>query len=382
VEKNFYLEKILELKNNFSVKIISGVRGVGKTFLLKTFAEKLRADGVDENEIIFIDCAANDRPKNFQQLYNFVMAKTSESEKFFLLIDDIDCVYECEKAINAIFVGAPAEIYVTCSSATLAGKISALLPKNCDVLKIYPPSFSEHAKKFPPENLSDTLKNYLRCGSLIDTLGAGEKFIPAILRGAAHEIIFEIVEKNSLQNAKLFRRLMMIFAQNVGKQINPHQLLKILAYNGCSTNSNSIQVYSEIGAQLFIKLPRLDVRTGKIMPVGGKFYCVDNGIIVGLAEVDEKFLAENAVCVELWRRGYNVSYGQAGMMTITFVAKRGDEKIFIKVLPPNGSISVRRGTRSLRSLPAGTKKILITAKPAKNLGDIENITLQDFLSGK
>ncbi len=380
--KNFYLEKILELKNNFSVKIISGVRGVGKTFLLKTFAEKLRADGVNDGEIIFIDCSTNDRPKNFQQLYNLVMAKIPESEKFFLLIDDIDRVDECEKTINAIFVGTPAEIYVTCSSATLVGKISALLSKNCDVLKIYPPSFSEHAKKFSPKNLSNALQNYLRCGSLIDTVGAGEKFIPAILRGAAHELIFDIVEKNSLQNARLFRQLMINFAQNVGKQINPHQLLKILTDGGCSTNSNSIQVYSEIGAQLFIKLPRLDVRRGKIMPVGGKFYCIDNGIIAGLAEVDEKFLVENAVCVELWRRGYNVSYGQAGMMTITFVAQRGDEKIFINVLPLDKSISIRKGTRSLRSLPADTKKILITAKPVKKLGDIENITLRDFLSGK
>ena len=118
MEQNFYLSKLLKLKDNFSVKIISGVRGVGKTTLLKAFAEELRAEGVVEEEIIFVDCASDERLKNFQTLYGFVEAKTAELEKFFLLADEIDCVAESEKALNALFVGTPAEIYVTASSAT------------------------------------------------------------------------------------------------------------------------------------------------------------------------------------------------------------------------------------------------------------------------
>ncbi|MBR0103644.1 MAG: AAA family ATPase, partial [Selenomonadaceae bacterium] len=134
--ENFYPERLLELKNNFSVKIISGVRGVGKTTLLEDFTERLRSEDVTAEEIIFVDCAADERLRDFQTLYDFVAARTAELEKFFLLLDNIDCVAECEKAINALFVGMPAEIYVTCSSEQLAEKISVLLPDNCDVLKM------------------------------------------------------------------------------------------------------------------------------------------------------------------------------------------------------------------------------------------------------
>ena len=370
MEQNFYLKKLLELKNNFSVKIISGVRGVGKTTLLKSFAEKLRSEGVAEDEIIFIDCAAEKRIRNFQTFYESVETRTFELEKFFLLVDDIDYVAECEKAINALFVGAPAEIYVTASSEMLAEKISALLPENCDVLKIYPLSFAECAGKISSE---DILENYLHFGGLSESLGADEKFLPKLLRGMTYEIMFDLIEKNSLQRAEIFRLLMKKFAQNVGKTISLNKLLSEL---DCSINT--FRNYLSCGSVLFKRIPRLDIKAEKFLTFGEKFYCVDNGILCALAEVDETILIENAVYVELLRRGFKVSNGKFGMMNISFVAERGGEKIFIQVLPTSG-VSVRRATRPLRALPDNAKKFLITLKREKNFGDIKNITLRDFL---
>ena len=369
LEQNFYLNKLLALKNNFSVKIISGVRGVGKSTLLKTFAENLRSENVAEKEIIFIDCAA-ELFENFQSFYEFVEARTIDLEKFFLLVDEIDRVVEGEKAINALFVGAPAEIYVTISSDNFAEKISALLPENCDVLKIYPPSFAEY-EKFSPEE--DALKNYLHFGGLPCTFGANEKFLPTILRGATYEIMFDLLEKNSLQRAELFRRLMETLAQNVGK---PVSLNKIFEQLDCTTLT--FRNYLSCGASLFKRIPRFDIKTGKFLNGAEKFYCVDNGLLCALAEVDETILMENAVYVELLRRGYSVSSGKFGAMDVTFVATCGEEKIFIQVLPTSG-VSVRRSTRPLRAMP-DAEKILITSKPEKNIGDVKNITLKDFLA--
>ena len=194
MEQNFYSDKLLGLKENFSAKVISGVRGVGKSTLLKNFAETLRAQG---EEIIFIDCEENPQLKNFQQLYEFVDGKTQELEKFFLLIDEIDLVDEWEKAINALFVGTPAEIYVTGSSETLAENISVLLPENCDVLKMYPLSFAEFEKISPAE----ALERYLQFGGMPAALDG------ANLRGLAYEILFDLVEKNCLSDASLLRTL-------------------------------------------------------------------------------------------------------------------------------------------------------------------------------
>ena len=372
MEQNFYSEKLLELKNNFSVKIISGVCGVGKTTLLKNFAENLRAEGVAEEEIIFIDCAAQERFRNFQTFYEFVEGRTIDLEKFFLLVDDIDYVAECEKAINALFVGAPAEIYITCSGDTLVEKISALLPDNCDVLKIYPLSFADYAKTFPSK---DALQNYLHFGGLPETLGAGKNILPKFLRGISYEIMFELIEKNSLQRADILRLLIKSLAQNAGKPINLNQLIERL---DCAPLT--FRNYLSCVAGLFNRIPRLDIKSGNFLIGGEKIYCVDNGILSALAEVDETTLMENAVYVELLRRGFKVSSGKFGAMNISFVAARDDKKIFIQILPTSG-VSVRKSTRPLRALPEDAEKILITLKREKNFGNIKNIVLRDFLSG-
>ena len=376
MEENFYLEKLLKLKNNFSVKIISGVRGVGKTTLLKNFAEKLRAEGVAEDEIIFVDCATEERPKNFQTFYEFVAAQTFEREKFFLLVDDFDRVAEGEKAINALFAGAPAEIYVTVSTEAFVEKISALLPENCDVLKIYPPAFSEYVKFSSAE---DSLENYLHFGGLPATLGADEKILPTLLRGLTYEIMFDLLEKNSLQRAELFRLLLEALAQDAGKLTSMTRLANRLI--NFSSSIYTFKNYLSCGASLFQKIPRFDIKAGKFLTnCAQKFYCVDNGILSALAQkVDKTILMENAVCVELWRRDYLVSSGEFGAMNVTFVAERDGKKIFIQVLPTSG-VSVRKATRPLRALPADAEKFLITLKREKTFGDVPAITLREFLS--
>lgn len=362
------MEKLYELKSNFSVKIITGVRGVGKSALLKTFAERLKSEGVAAEEIILIDCEENSRLKNFQQLYESVAERTSELEKFFLLIDEIDRVDECEKTINALFVSAPAEIYLTGSSEMLAEKIAALLPQNCDVIKMYPASFAECVENSSTEG--DVLQRYLKFGGLPVTFGADENILPKLLRGVAYEILYETAEKNSLSDLGYLRRLTKFLACNAGKTF----MVKSIAENNPPKVRNYLNVLTTAG--LFIKIPRFDIKADEFIKGGEKFYCVDTGILAALAEVDDITLMENAVCNELLRRGFSVSSGKFGAMNINFVATRGDKKIFIQVLPPG--VSVRKCTRPLRALPEDAEKLLISLTPVKSFGGIKIITLRDF----
>lgn len=365
MEQNFYLDKLHALKENFSVKIISGLRGVGKSTLLKNFAASLEGE-----EILFIDCEENPQLKTFQQLYEFVDAKTAALDKFYLLIDEIDRVAEWEKAINALFVGAPAEIYVTGSSYTLAEKISELLPQNCDVLKMYPLSFAEYKKISP----ASTLEDYLHSGAMPAAFHADKN----ILRGLTYEILFEMVEKNPLSDITLFRTVTKFLARNAGNSISVNNFIKALGGYNFYKTKNLMACILDSG--LFQKIPRFDVKNGAFLKGNEKFYCADNGLLYGLAQVDEKIFMENAVCNELLRRGFKVSIGRFGTMTINFMATKDDRKIFIQVFPPDKSVSVRRSTRPLRALPDDCEKILISKTPVKTLGDVRNMTLEDFLS--
>ncbi|MBR0061470.1 MAG: ATP-binding protein [Selenomonadaceae bacterium] len=370
MEQNFYSDKLLELKENFSVKVISGVRGVGKSSLLKNFAETLRAQG---EEIIFIDCEENPRLKNFQRLYEFVDGKTQELEKFFLLIDEIDRVDEWEKAINALFVGTPAEIYVTGSSETLAENISVLLPENCDVLKMHPLPFAEVEKIYS----SAALERYLHFGGMPAALDADKIILPRLLRGLVYEILFDLAEKNFLSDASLLRMLTKFLARNVGGAITVSEYLKSIDENNLRKVRNYLGVIFDLG--LFKKIPRFDVKASNFLTGNEKIYCVDNGILNALAQVNDLILMENAVCIELLRRGFSVSVGKFGAMTINFVAERGGEKLFIQVLPPDNSVTPRRITRPLRALPEDAEKLLISLKPVKTFGGVKNLTLRDFL---
>ncbi len=379
-----HLEKLLRLKNNFSVKIITGARGTGKTTLLKNFVDTLRSEGVDEREIILIDCAADEQLKNFNRLYELVDEKSLELDKFFLLIDNADCVVGCEKTINALFVGAPAEIYLTASSDCLAEKISALLPNNCDVLKIYPPSLADYAKNFPAEDSAKLLQDYLNCGSSPVTIGASENFMPTILRGLAYEIMFDAMAKNSLQKADLLRMLMRLVAKNVGKPVTLNQLATKLNDFNFSPNVYVLKNYLHSASEFFVKIPCLDLKTGNFLRGIEKIYFVDNGLLRALRnfdDLDETTLIENAVCIELLRRGYRVSFGRFGTMNVKFVGERDGKKIFVQILPAAGNISARRITRPLRALTDDAEKILISTHSEKISDGITNLTPQNFLAG-
>ncbi len=169
---------------------------------------------------------------------------------------------------------------------------------------------------------------------------------------------------------------MTAFAQNVGKPLSLNHMLEILGDAGYSHSNKN---YFHLCAALFRRIPRFDIRKEEFLPGADKFYCIDNGILHTLAAVDEDTLAENAICIELLRRGYSVYSGKLGKMSVTFMAVRGREKVFVQVLATSG-LSVRRSTRPLRELTAESKKFLIISKPEKIFDGVTNITLRDFLS--
>lgn len=373
LEQNFYLEKLSELEENFSVKIISGVRGSGKTTLLKNFAKKLLAQGVAHDEIIFVECADNPRLKNFQHLYEFVSDMIAHLDRFYLLADDIDRVADWEKAINALFVGAPAEIYVTGSTDALAEKISALLPENCDVLKLEPLPFVEYEKFFPHKKTSTVLKDFLNAGSLPFTADVNKNILPQLLRGLGYEIIFDLVERNSLKGVKTFREMLKHLACNVGTVTNFTRLCEQLK----TTDNVSIRKYMNIisDAGFFKRIPSFDSRTEK-------FYCIDNGLLRALSfsdAVPERILVENAVCIELLRRGANVRFATFGEFTINFVLTDDGEEIFFCVVTSN--LDTKYFADVLPALPTEAKKFLISPSRVKKFRGVSNIILQEFLSG-
>ena len=371
LEQNFYLEKLSKLQDNFSVKIISGVRGSGKTTLLKNFANKLLAQGVADDEIIFVDCAENPRVKNFQRLYEFVSDMIAHLDRFFLLADNIDRVTDWEKTVNALFVGAPAEIYLTGSTENFAEKLSDILPENCDVLKLMPLPFAEYRKLFLRSKIANVMKTFLNAGSLPFVSKASKNVLPQMLRGLGYEIVFDLVERHSIKNPKLFRKLIEHLAHNVGTAIDVRQLCERLDFKNFPSLQKHLDIIAEAG--FFRRIESLDGQTEK-------FYCIDNGLLRALSfgDVPERILVENALFTEILQRGLDLRFETFGKRSVNFILD-GDEKIFLGVA--TSTADLKKFTDVLPALLRTSKKFLISLSPLKKFCDADNILLQEFLSG-
>ena len=389
MNSKIYLDKLLQLQDNFSVKIITGVRGVGKTTLLKMFAEYLKSQGVSDEKIIFVDLEETEKLSDFQQLYEFVNEKITYLEQAYLLFDEIQNVKGWENAVKAFFAGAPVEIYLTGSNEKeLTSKLLKILPDNCDVLQMYPLSFGECANNFPEVPSEELLKNYLNFGGLPDVVygSADEKSLRNVLRLIYYETIFkDVAAKYALRDFPLFGSLIKFLAMNLGKPIHPGDVAKYAAKFGQSATIFSLNNYLEIlnDLKLFRSIRRWDMNKNSPMNGISSVYCADMGIcnaVLNFKDVDETALLENAVCVELWRRGYEVHNGRMGAMSITFFATKGDDRIYIQVMPTNNKISLGKIIRPLKKLNGEPYRIVVSLNPVKIKDGIKNITAKDFLT--
>ncbi len=395
-----YLEKMLELQKNFSIKLITGFRGTGKTTLLKIFMDHLKFSGVSEEEIVFINFEETESLSNFQQLYMYVNEKIENLDHAYLLFDEIQLVAGWEKAVNAFFLGAPVEIYLTGSNENvLVNKIAPLLPDNFDIIRVSPLSFSEYAeissKNVQVYENSDVanlaiFRDYLNFGGMpIVAEGTETKKIKErLVAGLYYEAIFkDIIRVYSLRDSDVFNAIMQFLALNIGQPIRPNAINDYLLESNRKTTSFTLENYlkltDEIG--LFKKIRRYDIKKDAFLNGAESFYCVDTGIcnaLLNFSRFDEMALMKNVIFTELWSRGYEIYCARLGKMTIDFLAVSANEEIYIQVLATDKKSSLGKLLRPLHKLPESANKLLISLKPVKLKGSVKNITITDFLLSK
>lgn len=392
-----YLDKLLSLKNNFSVKLITGFRGTGKLELLKMFATHLKSEGVAEEQIIFINFETAEHLTDFQKLYIYVNEKMENLEYAYLFFYGIHHVKDWEKAVNAFFLGSPVEIYVADSNERLlTEKILQLLPNNCDVLKMYPLSFSEYmktvsldVKDFEFAGISEDrlFEKYLHYGGmpLTSKYPVDDGVLRRLLTGLLYETLMkDITIRYSVRNSYLFQSMLKFLSLHMGDSIKLKNLEAYLNEMNFITTSFTVDNYLNLidESGFFKKIPRYDFKKSAFINGNECFYCADSGLCNALLEFDsfnETALVKNVVYLELLRRGYEVYSARIGTMTADFLAVSGEKKICIQVLPTNGTISQGQLLRPLHKLSNDIDKILISTKPTKVKNNVENITVTDFL---
>ena len=395
LNNKIYLEKLLAFKDSFSVKVITGMRGIGKTTLLSMFADTLEKNGVPSEEIIYINFDENEELSDFQKLYEYVNEKIVYLEQAYLLLDEIQQVNGWEKAINAFFVGSPVDIYITSSnSKILSETFLSLLSDHYELIQMYPLSFNEFLKMMPmteDKGKEFYFNQYLKYGGLpiITKLQEKEDVLPTLLLGMYHTILNkDIISLFGVRDASLLDVMNKFLALNIGNPIKPKILETYLENTAQATTiytmNNYLQMLNDSG--LFHRIARYDIKTQATVNGSEQIFFTDLGIrnaLLNFTDLENEAIPANIVYIELMRRGYKVFIGKIGKSRVSFVAFKNSKPIYLQVVSKlDVRVNLRKTLYPLQRINDQYDKIVVSmTRPTINdYNGIKVLYIFDFLN--
>lgn len=382
VERKKYLEKLELFKDKKIIKIITGIRRCGKSTLLRQFSDKLKQNGTQENQIIFInlESAKYDDITEYYKLYELVESKIQQdsisSDKIhYVFIDEIQNVEKFEKAVNSLTVDFNIDLYLTGSNAKmLSSEIATILSGRYVEIKMQPFSFCEYLECRKTENKiqntnEDEFYNFLKYGSFPFIASENdEDVISNYLDGIFSTVVLkDVIARNSVKDVNLIQNILKTTLSSIGSYVSPNSISKALKNEKKNVTNETVERYLEMFCDAFIlsKAERFDIKGKEYLKTMNKYYVVDLGLrnnILGFRQIEMTHALENAVYFELLRRGFKVDIGKIDSSEVDFIARKNDKIQYYQV-----SFSVNKSDETLQreirpfdSIKDHYEKILIT----------------------
>lgn len=369
-----YLKQLIQFKDSDFIKVITGVRRSGKSVLLMLYKEYLLQEGVKEDHIIYMNFESFDyqtitTEENFRQKLNALLPE--DSNKIYLLFDEIQVVEGWQRVINGIRVSFNSDISITGSNANmLSGELATLLSGRYIEIPIYPLSFSEFLDVKGIESSSRKVDNaydeFEKYGGFPSVVIAEESIKDTILSGIFDTIVLnDVALRAGVKDPTALKSIIRFLADNVGQLVNASKIVNTLKSEGVVTTVHTVNRYLDLleNGYLFYRAKQYDIRGREYLRTNGKYFIVDTGLrrnAVGRKDGNYSNRLENIVYIELLRRGYTVDVGKLDNKEIDFVARKLDETLYIQVayeLPAN-----MHETDNLLTIKDNYKKIVVTGR--------------------
>lgn len=354
IKRNYYLNKLISKQNNKLIKIVTGIRRCGKSYLLDPiFRNYLLDNKVDENHIIKLefDSIENEEYTNPKKLYEYVMQKVVDKDTYYVILDEIQKVSDFESVLNSFLRKSNLDVYVTGSNSKfLSSDIITEFRGRGDEIRVYPLSFSEFMSVYSENEISG-LNEYINYGGLplITTFKSAEEKIDYLNFQKDNVYINDVIERNDIRNDEELKTLIEIISSSIGSLTNPTKLYNTFISKGNKNITNkTIASYLKYLEESFLieKSKRFDVKGKKYIETPSKYYFVDIGIrnsLINFRQIEKTHIMENIIYTELRRRGFNVDVGivekrkidEKGkkdyrQLEIDFVANKGSDKYYIQ----------------------------------------------------
>lgn len=354
IKRDYYLDKLIKKENNKLIKIVTGIRRCGKSYLLfNLFYNYLINKGVKKNHIIQIalDDRRNKELRNPDNMLKFVNEKIQDNDLYYILIDEVQLMDEFEDVLNSFLHISNVDVYVTGSNSKfLSSDIITEFRGRGDEIRVYPLSFSEFMSIYDGDDIKG-LDEYINYGGLplLMSFKSKEEKIDYLNFQKNNVYINDVIERNTIKNDEELRTLIEIISSSIGSLTNPSKLYRTFESKGNKTISDkTISSYLKYLEEAFLieKAKRYDVKGKKYINTPSKYYFVDVGIrnaLINFRQLEKNHIMENIIYVELRKRGYNVDVGvvekrevmEDGKKTykqleIDFIANKGSDKYYIQ----------------------------------------------------
>ncbi|WP_026524158.1 ATP-binding protein [Butyrivibrio sp. MB2005] len=407
IRRDIYLNKLISKKHNGLIKVVTGMRRCGKSYLLfNIFKEYLVNEGVNENHIIEIafDSFENRKYRDPEVLFPYLMEKIADNEMYYVLLDEVQMLDDFESVLNSLGRKKNVDVYVTGSNAKFLSKdIITEFRGRGDEVHMYPLTYSEFMSVYDGDK-QEGWSDYVLFGGIPLVLGfetADQKsdFLKSLFE---ETYISDITGKNNIRNKAELEELLNILSSAIGSLTNPSKLSATFkSVKNKTISKETIIKYIDYLKDSFLidSAIRYDIKGKKYISTPSKYYFTDLGLRnarLNFRQVEETHAMENIIFNELKVRGYNVDVGVVVMnevdkngkkirkqLEVDFVCNKGSKRFYIQsayALPDKEKMEQEQ--RSLVNTGDGFKKIIITKDAVAPLYNDEGIlvmSVYDFL---
>ena len=407
IQRPIYLQKLINSRHNGLIKIVTGIRRCGKSFLLFTlYSQWLREEGVAEDHIIHVDLEdrRNSELRHPDALLHYIDSKIKDKERYYVMIDEVQLVDEFEDVLNSYLKISNVDVYATGSNARFLSKdvITTFRGRSFEI-KVYPLSFSEfHSAAQLPKH--EALDEYMTFGGMpyILNIPDPEGKMEYLKNLYSETYIRDIKERYNLKNDEDMYDLLNILSSDIGSLTNPTKLVNTFkSVKHIDISRTTIYSYLEYICDSFLleKAMRYDVKGKRFLETPYKFYFTDLGLRnarLNFRQLEPSHMMENIIYNELRIRGFNVDVGvvpsvirntdgrqQRVNYEIDFICNKGSQQYYIQsAYRMVDEAKLEQEERSLRNVKDSFKKIIIVADniiPRRNDVGITTIGIYDFL---
>lgn len=384
IERKKYMQQLVQSKHNGLVKIITGIRRCGKSFLLfNLFKSQLEKEGIDKEHIIEMafDDFANREYRDPEKFYQYVKAQIKDGRMYYVLLDEIQMMDQFEDVLNGLLHIPNVDVYVTGSNAKFLSKdiITEFRGRGYQI-HVSPLSFSEFMTTYNGSK-EDGWIEYLQYGGLPPVvLQPNDEEKIKFLKDLWQETyLIDILNRNHIKNNAELEELLCMLASGIGGLINPQKLSNTFKTNkNVSISPATLKSYISYCSDAFLieKANRYDVKGRKYIGTPMKYYFADLGLrnaLLNFRQVEKTHLMENAIYSELRRQGFNVDVGVVTVngkdengssyrkqLEVDFVCNKGSRRCYIQsALSLPSQEKIDQETNSLRRLDDGFERIVI-----------------------